>query len=66
LNDRLKRKKKIQRRMEENHDEDDSGSILRVDDYDWGDITPIQQDDGPDPVVMIAYPQECKCSLIFF
>jgi hypothetical protein len=50
--------------MEENHEEDDS--ILRVDDYDWGDITPIQQDDGPDPVVMIAYPQECECTVLLF
>jgi hypothetical protein len=47
--------------MEENHDEDDG--LLRVDDYDWSDITPIQQDDGPDPVVMIVYPQECEFSV---
>lgn len=26
----------------------------------WSDVIPIPQDDGPDPVVKIAYTNECK------
>lgn len=32
--------------------------------YDWSDVVPIPQDDGPDPVVTIAYTEECKCHQI--
>ena len=26
----------------------------------WSDVTPVAQDDGPNPVVAIAYAKECK------
>lgn len=28
--------------------------------FDWSDVVPIPQNDGPDPVVTIAYTDECK------
>lgn len=42
------------------HDDDEEEEILQVKDYDWSDITPIKQEDGPDPVAVINYDPECK------
>lgn len=28
--------------------------------FHWNDVEPIEQDDGPNPVVTIAYTNECK------
>ncbi len=47
------------------HDDDEEEEILQVKDYDWSDITPIKQEDGPDPVAVINYDPECEFSLLF-
>ena len=48
---------------------DDSGSkpewVFYKDRPDWKDVQPVQQDDGPFPVVQIAYSDKCSCSYVY-
>lgn len=34
--------------------------IFYKDRPDWSDVTPVPEDDGPTPVVVIAHSEKCK------
>ena len=51
---------------DDDDDDDEEEEILQVKDYDWSDITPIKQEDGPDPVAVINYDPECEFFLLPF
>ena len=44
----------------ESSDEDMENWVFYLDRDEWKDVVPIEQDDGPFPVVAIAYTEKCK------
>lgn len=44
-------------------DDDLDNWVFYRDREEWRDVTPIEQDDGPFPVVAIAYTDKCKSQL---
>ena len=44
----------------ESSDEDMENWVFYRDRDEWKDVVPIEQDDGPFPVVAIAYTEKCK------
>lgn len=41
-------------------DHEKASWILYKDRDEWNDVTPLPQDDGPHPVVSIAYSEKCE------
>lgn len=59
LNRRLKWMVQIKMASDSSDDEVDNWVLYRERE-EWKDVTPIEQDDGPFPVVAIAYTDKCK------
>lgn len=54
--------------MTESSDEssEESSWVLYRDREEWRDVVPVPQDDGPNPIVSIAYSLKCKLFIQFF
>ena len=54
------------RKMADSSEEENEVFVFYRDRDDWKDVIPVEQDDGPHPVVKIAYTEKCKFSYVFF
>ena len=45
---------------EQESEEDSEDEVAFYELPEWADVVPIPQDDGPNPLVPIAYAEECK------
>lgn len=52
--------------MADSSEEENEVFVFYRDRDDWKDVIPVEQDDGPHPVVKIAYTEKCKFSYVFF